>query len=240
MANKITYTAGTNQLPLTASRFTADTSGGNVTLGLPSISEMQNFQERGSGLNVSGTFNFAFEKIGSGQLIFNIGVEGDTINGSRTLVVNDIGSGIIFISSDNSWGIVNFSQSANQNNTSKVDVSIAQFNASAADAPIIVVPAKADALIVPSFIIITIVEADGSGVPVRVAYGYNGLTPIGNIDITGLIAGTKIIVPIIAPVNYVPPQEPNGAGFVFYKTLGSNTSLKLHVPYIEIEGFSGN
>ena len=244
MANKITFTAGTHSLGNTASRFTADTNGGNVTLNLPSIAEQQRFQEFGSGLNVSGTFNFAFEKIGSGQLIFNIGVDGDTINGSTSLVINDIGSGIIFISSDNSWGIVNFSQSNNQNNTSRVDVSIAQFNASGADAPIIVVPAKADALVIASHIIIHILQADGSGAPVRVAYGYNGCPSIGTIDLTGLPAGAKVIVPIIAPQNYntdpVSPSEPVGAAFIFYKTLGSNTALKLFVPNFEIEGFVGN
>lgn len=244
MANKITYTAGTYSLGNTASRFTADTNGGNVTLNLPSIAEQQRFQEFGSGLNVAGTFNFAFEKIGSGQLIFNVGLDGDTINGSTSVVINDIGSGIIFISSDNSWGIVNFSQSTNQNNTSRVNISVDQFNASGADSPIIVVPAKADALVIASHIIIDVIQANGDGSPVSVAYGYNGCSAIATIDLTGVPAGAKIIVPIIAPQSYntdpVSPSNPVGASFIFYKVSGSNTALKIFVPNFEIEGFVGN
>lgn len=244
MANSVRFTYGTSNVPPTAGRIVADTTGGNVTLILPSIAEQSRFQQFGSGLNVAGTFNFAFEKIGSGQLIFNVGVDGDTINGSASVVINDIGSGIIFISGDGSWGIVNFSQSANQNNTSRINVSVEQFNASGADSPIVVVPAKADALVIASHIIISIVQANGDGSPVSVAYGYNGCSPIDTIDLTGLPAGAKVIVPIIAPQSYntdpVSPTEPVGASFIFYKVSGSNTALKIFVPNFEIEGFVGN
>lgn len=244
MANSVKYTAGTFQVPPTASRIVGDTGSGNVTLLLPSIAEQQRFQQFGSGFNVSGTFNFSFEKVGSGQLIFQTASEDETINGSRTIVINDIGSGIIFISSDLGWGVVNFSQSANQNNTSRINVSAEQFNASGADSPIIVVPAKADTLVVASHIIINILQANGDGSPVSVSYGYNGCSAIATIDLTGLPTGSKIVVPIIAPQNYntdpVTPSEPVGAAFIFYKVSGSNTSLKLFVPYIEIEGFVGN
>lgn len=239
MANKITYAAGTYSLGNTASRFTANTNGGNVTLNLPSIAEQQRFQEFGSGLNVAGTFNFAFEKIGSGQLIFNVGVDGDTINGSTSVVINDIGSGIIFISSDNSWGIVNFSQSTNQNNTSRVNVSIDDYNKSDINAPITIVPAKNDNLIIATHIIVTIVEADSSGAPVRLAYGYgNKNTPIGTVELTGLKNGAKVIVPIIDTQNYQ-DIDPVGSGFVAYKLSGS-TAIKIYVPNFEIEGFVGN
>lgn len=242
MANKITFQAGVSSLGNTASRFTADTSTGNTTLILPSIADQQRFQEFGSGLNVAGTFNFAFEKIGNGQLIFQVGRQGDTINGSESVVINDIGSGIVFISSDNSWGIVNFSQSANQNNTSRVNISVEQFNASGSDAPIIVVPAKTDALVIATHIIIHVLQDNGDGSPVSVGYGYNGCPSIGTIDLTGLPAGAKVIVPVIAPQNYgtdpVTPTEPVGTSLVFYKATGGNVSLKLLVPNFEIEGFS--
>jgi hypothetical protein len=233
MANKITYPAGVNQVGLTASRFTADTSGGNVTLLLPSIAEIQNFMQNGSGINVSGTFNYAFEKVGNGSVTFQVAKQDETINGNNSLVVNDIGSGIIFISSDNSWGIVNFSKSNNQIITSKVSFDINQFDASRMDNPIVVVPAIADALIIPTHIILTIVEADSSGLQALISYGYVG-GYMSDINVSGLVAGTKIIVPIIAPQVY-DKVSPVGLGFGVYKKSGSVAATIL-VPSFDVVG----
>jgi len=232
MANSVRFTAGTSNVPPTAGRLVADTSGGNVTLILPSIAEQQRFQQFGSGLNIAGTFNFSFEKIGNGQLIFQVARQDETINGSSDLVVNDIGSGLVFISSDLGWGIVNFSQSNNNVITSRVDASIAQFDASGQDAPIISVPAKAGALILPMFLVVTIVTADGSGLPSIISYGYVGNTPIGDIDVTGLVAGSKVIVPIITPQHYDAKFDPQGLGFGFFKKSGS-LAFNFAASYIE-------
>lgn len=233
MSNSVKFTAGTSNVPPTAGRLVADTSGGNVTLILPSIDELQRFQQFGSGLNVAGTFNFSFEKIGNGILIIQTAKQDlETINGSANLVVNDIGSGIIFISSDLGWGIVNFSQSNNSVITSKVDASIDQFNASRIDAPIISVPAKAGALILPMFLVVTIVTADGSGLPSIISYGYIGNEAIGDIDVTGLVAGSKVIVPIITPQHYDVKFDPQGLGFGFFKKSGS-VAINFAASYIE-------
>lgn len=236
MANSVRFTAGTSNVPPTASRIVADTNdtpdGNIVTLILPSIADLQNFQLRGSGFSVSGTFNFSVEKIGNGVLIIQTAREDETINGSRTLVVNNIGSAIIFISSDLGWGVVNFSHSNNSIITSIVDASIAQFDASRVDAPIISVPAKVGALILPMFLVVTIVTADGSGLPSIISYGYVGNTPIGDIDVTGLVAGSKVIVPIITPQHYDVKFDPQGLGFGFFKKSGS-VAINVAASYIE-------
>lgn len=233
MANSVKFTAGTSNVPPTAGRLVADTSGGTVNLILPSIEELQNFQLRGSGFSVAGTFNFSFEKIGNGQLIFNVAKQDlETINGSANLVVNDIGSGIIFITSDFGWGITNFSHSNSSFITSKVDASVAQFNASVSDAPIISIPEKAGSLILPIILTITIIADDGSGAPTILSYGYKGNTPIGDIDLTGLVAGSKVIFPIVAPKNYAANRNPVGQAFGFYKKSGS-VAINFAASYIE-------
>jgi len=233
MANKITYGAGVNQVGLTASRFTADTSGGNVTLILPSIAEIQNFITNGSGFNVAGTFNYAFEKIGNGVVNIITSRQDESINGNADLVINDIGSGIIFISSDNSWGIVNFSKSNNQIITSKVSFTKDEFDKSGMDTPIVVVPAIANSLIIPTHIIINIVEPDNSGLEAFVSYGYVGGN-IANINVSGLVAGTKIIVPIVAPQVY-DKVSPVGLGFGVYKKSGS-IAATIFVPSFDVVG----
>lgn len=237
MANKITYVAGTSAVGATASRFTADTSGGNVTLILPSISEQQRFQEFGSGLNVSGTFNFAFEKTGNASLIFKTSIAEDTINGISELVVNEIGSGIIFISSDNSWGIVNFSSSNNSIMTSKVDVSIVSFDSSSIDSPILVVPAIANNINISTHIILTITTGNGSGGSVSLGYGYVGnKTLIAEVDLTTSKAGDRIIVPLITPKQFDSATDPIGLGFGVFKVSGGGVSFIAQIVSFEIAG----
>ena len=226
--NKVTYGAGVNQVGLTASRFTADTTNGDVTLFLPSIEEVQRFQTNGSGINIAGTFNYAFEKIGSGQLIFRKSKEEEFINGSSDFVINEIGSGIIFLTSDNSWGISTFAQSNNQITTNSVDITPTNFDNSNLDNPIIVVPAQENTLIVPTHIIINVLENISGVGETSLNFGYKGLTPFAQpIILTGLLKNAEIIAPISSRVTYQPDLLPDGKSFVVYKKLGNGATLKV-------------
>ncbi len=228
MANSVKFTAGTSNVPPTAGRLVADTSGGTVNLILPSIEELQNFQLRGSGFSVAGTFNFSFEKIGNGQLIFNVAKQDlETINGLGNLVINEIGSGIIFITSDLGWGITNFSQSNNQIGTNHTEIAAAAFGASRIDSPILLVPALADTLIIATHLVINITELAGSASTV-VGYGYVGnKTLLAQVDLAGLAIGDTIIVPIVATKDFNLSLDPNGLGFGLFKVSGGDVGMKV-------------
>jgi len=235
--NSVTYTKGTSNIVPTASRFIADTEnvGDTTILILPSISDLLNFQIK-SGFAVAGTFNFAFSKIGNGKLVFQTGRQDETINGSANLVVDEIGSGIIFITSDLSWGITNFSSANNQSSTSKVNVSMADFNTSNIDSPITVVPPTANSLAIPTHLVINITEVVSDGLPIVLGYGYVGnKTLVGEVNLAGVSVGDRIIVPITTTNYFNTSTDPIGLGFGVFKISGS-IAANINISTFDISG----
>ena len=216
----LVFKTGAYQLGGTMTNFIADTTNGIVTLILPTIGNIANSKIL-SGLNVAGTFSFAFEKIGNNQLIFQAGRQDETINGNFNITINDNGSGIIFVTSDLGWGITNFSKNVTTNNVEQVIFTKAQFDASSIGAPIMVVAPIVNTLIVPKTIIISITDADTGGGSVGLTFGYIG-HPIADIDLSGTLNGATIITPaIVSQLNYIAANTPFGLGIGFWKKAGS-------------------
>jgi hypothetical protein len=234
---KIVYREGVNFLGLTATRFSANTSAGTTTtIIIPSVEEIQSYMEEQSGIEISGTFSYAFEKVGNGTLIFKVNPSSDgtldTINGVQELVINEVGSGIIFITSNTSWGIVHLSKSSSEINIAKKSISMVEYLQSSSINPIYILPPKQGSLIIPTHMIITVTESDATILESLVSYGYpNGI--IGDINLSGLPIGSRIVVPITSPQNYTVGNNPIGKGVIVYKKSGK-VGFDISMPTFEV------
>lgn len=230
------FTAGTHPIGVTMANFIADTTDGDVILLLPTIAELLHFKQRYSGLNVAGTFNFAFEKIGNGKVSFIPTSREETINGIENLIVNEIGSGIIFISSDFGWGAVNFSKSSNQIVTAKIAFTAAQYDASTINAPIMIIPPMINSLIIPTHVVIHVTDGNNSDSNLGVGYiGKNGINLVSTIQKVEARVGNRIIYPIKDSQYFVLATDPVGLGVGIYKVSGgASMAGTIYIPSFDI------